>query len=147
MGRTRAQRSNQVEIEIDHVAMPVADIERAVEFYGRVLGAKPDGLEKWRAGKWPIVSIRFGRHRFNLHPASNDFTLKAAHPAVGGGDYCFVWPGTPESAIEHLKRNEIAIIEGPVTRIGGRGKGVSVYFRDPDGNLLEFISYPRGNAS
>ncbi len=136
-----------MEIEIDHVAMPVADIERAVEFYGRVLGAKPDGLEKWRAGKWPIVSIRFGRHRFNLHPASNDFTLKAAHPAVGGGDYCFVWPGTPESAIEHLKRNEIAIIEGPVTRIGGRGKGVSVYFRDPDGNLLEFISYPRGNAS
>jgi|HubBroStandDraft_1064217.scaffolds.fasta_scaffold30972_2 catechol 2,3-dioxygenase-like lactoylglutathione lyase family enzyme len=147
MGRTRAQRSNQVEIEIDHVAMPVADIERAVEFYGRVLGAEPDGLEKWRAGKWPIVSIRFGRHRFNLHPASNDFTLKAAHPAVGGGDYCFVWPGTPESAIEHLKRNEIAIIEGPVTRIGGRGKGVSVYFRDPDGNLLEFISYPPGNAS
>ena len=136
-----------MEIEIDHVAMPVADIERAVEFYGRVLGAEPDGLEKWRAGKWPIVSIRFGRHRFNLHPASNDFTLKAAHPAVGGGDYCFVWPGTPESAIEHLKRNEIAIIEGPVTRIGGRGKGVSVYFRDPDGNLLEFISYPPGNAS
>ena len=131
-----------MEIEIDHVAMPVSDIERSVEFYGRALGAQPIDLEKWRAGKWPIVSISFGRQKFNLHPAANDFTLKAAHPAVGGGDYCFVWEGTPESAIEHLKRQQIQIIEGPVTRIGGRGKGVSVYFRDPDGNLLELISYP-----
>jgi len=135
-----------MEIEIDHVAMPVADIERSVEFYSRVLGARADGLDKWRAGKWPIVSISFGRHRFNLHPATNDFTLKAAHPAVGGGDYCFVWPGTPESASEHLKRHGIKIIEGPVARLGGRGKGVSVYFRDPDGNLLELISYQAGSA-
>jgi catechol 2,3-dioxygenase-like lactoylglutathione lyase family enzyme len=131
-----------MKIEIDHVAMPVADIERSVEFYARVLGAKPVGIDKWREGKWPIVSISFGCHKFNLHPASNDFTLKAAHPAVGGGDYCFVWPGTPQSAIDHLKRNEIEIIEGPVPRLGGRGKGMSVYFRDPDGNLLELISYP-----
>lgn len=133
-----------MEIEIDHVAMPVADIERSVEFYGRVLGAKAIDLEKWRAGKWPIVSISFGHQKFNLHPATNDFTLKAAHPAVGGGDYCFTWSGTPESAIEHLKVHKIAIIEGPVPRIGGRGKGISVYFRDPDGNLLELISYSNG---
>jgi catechol 2,3-dioxygenase-like lactoylglutathione lyase family enzyme len=142
MDQVVALETRQMEIEIDHVAMPVSDIERSVEFYGRVLGAQPIDLEKWRAGKWPIVSISFGRQKFNLHPAANDFTLKAAHPAVGGGDYCFVWEGTPESAIEHLKRQQIQIIEGPVTRIGGRGKGVSVYFRDPDGNLLELISYP-----
>jgi catechol 2,3-dioxygenase-like lactoylglutathione lyase family enzyme len=135
-----------MKIEIDHIAMPVSDIERSVEFYGRVLGAQPIDLEKWRAGKWPIVSISFGNQKFNLHPAANDFTLKAAHPAVGGGDYCFVWAGTPESAIEHLKRERIEIIEGPVTRIGGRGKGVSVYFRDPDGNLLELISYTTNAA-
>ncbi len=136
-----------MDIEIDHVAMPVADIERSVEFYSRVLGARADALDKWRAGKWPIVSISFGRHRFNLHPATNDFTLKAAHPAVGGGDYCFVWPGTPESAAEHLKQQGIEIIEGPVPRLGGRGKGVSVYFRDPDGNLLELISYAAPGAA
>ncbi len=133
-----------MKIEIDHVAMPVADIERSVEFYSRVFGAKPTGLEKWREGKWPIVSLSFGRHRFNLHPPGNDITLKAAHPMVGGGDYCFAWPGTPESAVEHLKRNEVQIVEGPVPRLGGRGKGISVYFRDPDGNLLEFISYSEG---
>ena len=60
--------------------------------------------------------------------------------------YASVWAGTPESAIEHLKRERIEIIEGPVTRIGGRGKGVSVYFRDPDGNLLELISYTTNAA-
>ena len=79
---------------------------------------------------------------FQSSSTTNDFALKATHPAVGGGDYCFVWSGTPDSAIAHLEQHGIEIIEGPVTRIGGRGKGVSVYFRDPDGNLLEFISYP-----
>jgi catechol 2,3-dioxygenase-like lactoylglutathione lyase family enzyme len=130
-----------MEIEIDPVAMPVANIERSVGFYQRVFGAKADGLEKWRAGKWPVVSLSFGRHRFNLHPPDNQITLKATNPMIGGGDYCFVWPGTPDSAIEHLKRNGIEIVEGPVPRLGGRGKGTSVYFRDPDGNLLEFISH------
>ena len=66
-----------MEIDIDHVAMPVGDIERSVEFYQRVFGAKADGLEKWRAGKWPVVSLSFGRNRFNLHPPDNKITLKA----------------------------------------------------------------------
>ena len=130
-----------MEIEIDHIAMPVADIERSVEFYQRVLGAVPIGLEQWRTGKWPIVSVSFGRQRFNLHPPASNISLKAAHPMVGGGDYCFAWPGTPESAIEHLKNHNIEIVEGPVPRLSVRGKGISVYFRDPDGNLLEFLSY------
>jgi len=129
------------EIEFDHVAMPVGDIERSVEFYQRVLGAIPLGLEKWREGKAMVVSISLGRNKFNLHPPDNRITLKAAHPMVGGGDYCFVWPGTIGSAVEHLARLDVPIIEGPVFRIGGRGKGMSVYFRDPDDNLLELISY------
>lgn len=131
----------QPEIEFDHVAMPVGDIERSVEFYQRVLGATPIGLEKWREGRSPVVAVSFGRQKFNLHPPDNQITLKAVDPRIGGGDYCFVWPGTPESAVELLKSHNIEIIEGPATRIGGRGKGTSVYFRDPDGNLLELISY------
>jgi catechol 2,3-dioxygenase-like lactoylglutathione lyase family enzyme len=131
----------EAEIEFDHVAMPVGDIERSVEFYQRVLGARPLGLEKWREGKAIVVSVSLGRQKFNFHPPENRITLKAAHPMVGGGDYCFVWPGPIESAVDHLQRLEIPLVEGPVFRIGGRGKGMSVYFRDPDGNLLELISY------
>ena len=128
-------------IEFDHVAMPVGDIERSVEFYQRVLGAEPIGLEKWRAGQAPVVAVSFGRQKFNLHPPDNQITLKAAHPMIGGGDYCFVWPGTVQSAVDHLTKLGIPIVEGPATRIGGRGRGTSVYFRDPDDNLLELISY------
>ena len=131
----------EAEIQFDHVAMPVGDIERSVEFYQRVLGAKPIGLEKWREGRAPVVAVSFGRQKFNLHPPDNKITLKAAQPMIGGGDYCFVWPGTPESAVEHLTKLGIEIVEGPAKRIGGQGPGISVYFRDPDGNLLELISY------
>ena len=58
-------------------------------------------------------------------------------------DLCFVWDGPIESAQEQLDKHGVEIEEGPVTRYGGRGEGTSVYFRDPDGSLLEFISYQR----
>lgn len=131
----------QADVQFDHVAMPVGDIERSVEFYQRVLGARPVGLEEWRAGKRHHVSVHFGGQKFNFHPPDNRITLKAAHPRIGGGDYCFVWPGTSRSAIDHLNRLGIPIVAGPGKRDGGRGPGVSVYFRDPDGNLLELMSY------
>ena len=63
----------------------------------------------------------------------------------GGSDLCFVWPGTVEDALEHLERHGVEIEEGPVERDGARGDGRSVYFRDPDGSLLELISYERGS--
>jgi catechol 2,3-dioxygenase-like lactoylglutathione lyase family enzyme len=59
----------------------------------------------------------------------------------GGSDLCFVWPGSIEDALNHLRDNGVDVEEGPVPRNGGRGKGTSVYFRDPDGSLLEFIVY------
>ena len=65
----------------------------------------------------------------------------------GNSDLCFVWDGPIEAAQEHLERHGVRIEEGPVTRYGGRGQGTSVYFRDPDGSLLEFISYELGPDS
>jgi catechol 2,3-dioxygenase-like lactoylglutathione lyase family enzyme len=59
----------------------------------------------------------------------------------GNSDLCFEWPGPVEEAVEHLGRRDVAIEEGPVRRAGAKGQGLSVYFRDPDGSLLEFISY------
>jgi hypothetical protein len=59
----------------------------------------------------------------------------------GNSDVCCVWPGPIEEAVDHLERQQVAIETGPVARVGARGEGTSGYFRDPDGSLLEFISY------
>jgi catechol 2,3-dioxygenase-like lactoylglutathione lyase family enzyme len=72
-----------------------------------------------------------------------------AHPlarqpvAPGNSDLCFEWPGPIDDAVQHLERNDVRVEEGPVARNGAKGEGRSVYFRDPDGSLLEFISYVR----
>jgi catechol 2,3-dioxygenase-like lactoylglutathione lyase family enzyme len=125
------------EIRIDHCVVAVGDWERSTAFYREVLGAEivdqPNGRR----------AFRFGDQQLNLHgPGVDAGTLVASPPVVpGGSDLCFVWPGTVEEAIEHLRRCDVEIEAGPVARNGGRGRGTSVYFRDPDGSLLEFITY------
>ena len=86
-----------------------------------------------------------------LHPPERwqdpRFTLRAPAARPGCGDFCFVWQGTLEALLAALGRAGAAVEAGPVERVGGRdhgrAKGTSVYTRDPDGNLLEFISYDR----
>ena len=75
-------------------------------------------------------------------PGSEPYPLAADRVRPGNSDLCLVWPGTAEEAIAHLEQNGVEVIEGPAPRTGGRGDGTSVYFRDPDGSLLEFIAYP-----
>jgi catechol 2,3-dioxygenase-like lactoylglutathione lyase family enzyme len=85
---------------------------------------------------------RFGDAQLNLHGPGGEYEPNAAVPVPpGGSDLCFEWPGTVEEAAEHLRNNGIEVELGPVERFGARGAGTSVYFRDPDGSLLEFISY------
>ncbi|MCL5044602.1 MAG: VOC family protein [Deltaproteobacteria bacterium] len=136
-----------MEIELDHIAMPVGDVERSVQFYREVLGAEPIGLEDWRAGGARPVGLSFGRQKFNLHPPGSVILPRAAKPTVGSADVCFVWPGPIQSAVAHLASHGVALEQGPLPRLGARGKGVSVYCRDPDGNLLEFISYGKDPTS
>jgi catechol 2,3-dioxygenase-like lactoylglutathione lyase family enzyme len=125
-------------VRIDHVVIHVSDWERSNSFYTRVLGAELIELDRGR------VSYRFRDQQFNVHGPGSDPQPVAANPArPGGADLCFVWDGTPEEAMEHLAREGVEIIEGPVARRGGRDEGTSVYFRDPDGSLLEFISYSK----
>jgi catechol 2,3-dioxygenase-like lactoylglutathione lyase family enzyme len=122
---------------LDHVVIHVSDWARSNPFYRDVLGAEvlgddPDGPSRYR----------FGDNQLNIHGPGIDPHPVARLPVQpGNSDLCFVWDGAIEGAVEHLERHGIDVEEGPVARQGARGDGTSVYFRDPDGSLLEFISY------
>jgi catechol 2,3-dioxygenase-like lactoylglutathione lyase family enzyme len=122
----------------DHVALPMQNTDAMLAFY-RGLGLQVS--ENANA-----CSVYIGSQMINFHrPArwqSETFTLRAPAAKPPCGDLCFVWDGTPASLKAMLDRAGAKIIEGPVARQGGRQKtGSSVYVRDPDGNLLEFMIY------
>ena len=121
---------------LDHVVVAVSDWERSNAFYRDVLRAELVELDKGR------FAYRFGDQQLNVHgPGSDPYPVARERVRPGNSDLCFVWPATAEEAVEHLRRCGVEVEEGPVARRGGRGLGTSVYFRDPDGSLLEFISY------
>ncbi len=129
----------------DHCALTVADIERTIAFYRGVLGCEILYEELWRSGRLPIVSIRVGAHVINVHPAQAPVSPHAEHPTPGSADLCFRWRGTLDEAAEMLRSHHVAIEEGPVPRPAADGTPArSIYFRDPDGNLLELLSTDAG---
>jgi catechol 2,3-dioxygenase-like lactoylglutathione lyase family enzyme len=121
---------------LDHCVIHVSDWETSNAFYRDVLGAElVRNGERW--------AYRFGAQRLNVHGPGVDATPVARLPVQpGNSDLCFVYDGPIETAIEHLDACHVPIELGPTDRSGARGAGRSVYFRDPDGSLLEFISYP-----
>lgn len=122
-------------IRLDHCVVHVSDWERCNSFYRDVLGAE---IVKRGNG----FAYRFGDQQLNLHGPGLDPVPVARLPVQpGNSDLCFVWPGPIEEAQAHLLRCNVPVELGPVERHGARGKGTSVYFRDPDGSLLEFMSY------
>ncbi len=123
-------------LELDHCVVAVSDWDRSNRFYRDVLGAELLELEKGR------FAYRFGRQQLNVHGPGSTPHPRAADPVrPGNSDLCFRWPGSAEEAVAHLAAQCVEIEEGPVERQGARGRGRSVYFRDPDGSLLELISY------
>lgn len=124
-------------ITFDHCVIHVSDWERSIAFYRDVLGADvvPYGLG---------AVFRFGEVQLNTHGPEQIGTPRARLPVMpGGSDLCFEWHGRIADAIRHLEQHGVPLELGPVERTGARGKGQSVYFRDPDGSLLEFITYGR----
>ena len=121
---------------IDHIVLTVHDLERTIAFYSRVLGMEPVTFAGGRRG------LAFGRQKLNLHQAGREFEPKALAPAPGAIDLCFIASTALEEVIETLREEGIAIIEGPVDKTGALGPMMSVYFRDPDGNLIEVSNYP-----
>jgi catechol 2,3-dioxygenase-like lactoylglutathione lyase family enzyme len=124
-------------VALDHCVIHVSDWQRSTAFYREVLGAEAVPVGKGFA-------YRFGPVQLNCHGPGQIGEPRARLPVMpGGSDLCFVWPGPIEEAMAHLARHRVEVELGPVARFGAGGEGMSVYFRDPDGSLLEFISYRR----
>ena len=125
-----------VAIRLDHCVIAVSDWERSNRFYHDILGAELVELDKGR------YAYRFGAQQLNVHGPGSEPHPRAADPVrPGNSDLCFLWKGPIEEAVEHLRHRLVEVELGPVERTGAGGTGTSVYFRDPDGSLLELISY------
>jgi catechol 2,3-dioxygenase-like lactoylglutathione lyase family enzyme len=124
-----------VPARLDHVVIAVSDRPRSDAFYRDVVGAEV--VE--RDGR---AFYRIGEQQLNVHAPGVTPAAVARIPVTpGNSDLCFEWPGSIEDAIAHLARHGVAVERGPLAREGARGAGMSVYFRDPDGSLLELIAY------
>jgi len=129
-----------VKIErIDHFVLTVADPERTCEFYSRVLGLEVVEKDGRRA-------LRFGRQKINLHPSGKEIEPKAGRPTPGSGDFCLITATPLEEVQRHIEAAGVRIETGPVERSGALGRMTSVYFRDPDGNLVEVSKYLPGEG-
>jgi catechol 2,3-dioxygenase-like lactoylglutathione lyase family enzyme len=123
-------------LRLDHCVIAVSDWERSNRFYADVVGAELVELDK---GRW---AYRLGAQQLNVHGPGSDAFPRAVDPVrPGNSDLCFVWGGPIEAAADHLRSKGVEVELGPVDRLGAGGQGRSVYFRDPDGSLLELISY------
>ena len=122
---------------IDHLVLTVRDIDATCQFYSRVLGMN---TVAFGAGR---VALAFGAQKINLHQAGREFEPKANHPTPGSADICLIAAVPLAQVIAHLEVCGVPIIEGPTTRTGATGPLQSVYFRDPDSNLIEVSTYEK----
>ena len=120
---------------IDHLVLTVFDVDRTLDFYHRVLGMEPITFAGGRRG------LAFGRQKLNLHQAGREFEPKALKPTPGAIDLCFITDNSLDDVVAHLRSQGVAIAAGPVEKTGALGPMMSVYFRDPDGNLVEISRY------
>ena len=128
----------------DHVALPTGNPEELMAFYGS-LGFLRDKIEEWKQGKCSCWSIIVGNNKINVEAPerwqNSKVTLRAPTALPGWGERCVVWQGGSAALHELLEAAHAAIIAGPFDLQGAQGPGTSVYVRDPDDNLLEFIIY------
>lgn len=120
---------------LDHLVLTVRDLPATVAFYTRVLGMQEVTFGQGRK------ALAFGRQKINLHPYGREFDPKAHRPTPGSADLCFITTTPLDEAAAHARACGVEIVEGPVGRTGAQGPIRSIYFRDPDGNLVE-VSNP-----
>ncbi|RNF35413.1 VOC family protein [Paracoccus methylarcula] len=116
---------------LDHLVLTVADPARTAEFYENLLGMELRSFGENRQ------ALHFGQQKINLHRAGHEFEPKARVPLPGSADLCFLVEGTARDSAARLAEAGIAVEDGPVPRTGATGPVMSLYLRDPDGNLVE----------
>ncbi len=124
---------------VDHLVLTVSDIEATTRFYERALGMQREFF-RGPEGQ-PRHALLFGNQKINLQDRSTETPTKARVPTLGSGDFCLIAGVALDAVIEHLAREQIALEAGPVPRRGALGALRSIYFRDPDGNLVEVAEY------
>jgi len=120
---------------IDHIVMTVNSVDVTCEFYSRVLGMDVITFAQGRK------ALSFGAQKLNLHEVGNEFEPKAHMPTPGSIDLCLITETPIDKVFNHLASMDVEILEGPIKRTGAAGTIISVYFRDPDQNLLEVSNY------
>jgi len=124
---------------LDHLVLTVADIAETVGFYQDVLGMESerftpaDGSDRW--------ALKFGVQKINLHQVGVEFEPKAMRATAGSADLCFLSDVPVADWQLHLVKQGVKVIDGPVRRTGANGAILSIYLRDPDGNLLEISNH------
>ena len=122
---------------IDHIVLTVRDIDAAAAFYARVLGMR---IERFANGR---TALHFGRQKINLQRLGQE---TRNHACIGSGDICLITRWPIRRVVGHLLDEGVEIVEGPVEKTGAMGPITSVYFNDPDGNLIEVSSYERDGS-
>jgi catechol 2,3-dioxygenase-like lactoylglutathione lyase family enzyme len=128
---------------IDHVVLNCQDVEATAVWYERVMGFEREEFY----GPILRIALKFGRAKINLRPVGTENWMTGAVETPGSLDLCFITEGRIAAVVERLEGEGIEIIRGPGPQQGALGPMTSVYFRDPDGNLLEIASYDPKDAS
>jgi catechol 2,3-dioxygenase-like lactoylglutathione lyase family enzyme len=126
---------------LDHLVLTVQDIPATCAFYERVLGLQVVNFGEGRVG------LSFGSNKINLHQQGKEFEPRAHRPTPGSADLCLITKRPIAEIVKHLHSCNVPVAHGPVTKVGALGPMLSVYFRDPDLNLIEVSNYEEGAAA
>uniref|UniRef100_A0A8C6T8W7 Glyoxalase domain-containing protein 5 n=1 Tax=Neogobius melanostomus TaxID=47308 RepID=A0A8C6T8W7_9GOBI len=139
--RSAGKGSSPVEVShLDHLVLTVKSVPDTIQFYSSVLGMEVITFKGNRK------ALGFGQQKFNLHQLGQEFEPKAKRPTSGSADLCLITKTPLTTVATHLKGCGVKIEEGPVERSGAMGPITSIYFRDPDDNLIEVSNYNQGSS-
>jgi len=122
-------------IKLDHLVLTVKNVDETCAFYEKTMGMRVVTFGPGRK------ALAFGSQKINLHQKGNEFEPKAQNPTPGSADLCFITSTPLKEVLSHLQSCGVDIINGPARRTGATGPIISVYFRDPDMNLIELSNY------